>query len=450
VDLIKQCIADGYTSVMIDGSHESFDENVALSATAAELAHDAGVVVEAELGMLGGIEEDVDVFLSQAQNVVAEQIRVFGELPSLDYGTYTFICDFLPYADGDGMEHRNSTIITLSRSLIDTDFKNQLGTLSHEFIHTWNAERIRPNRLEPFDFERANMSLDLWFMEGFTAYYGPLAIRRAGESTMDEYLEVIAGPIHAVTYSPGRSFASSRGMSALAPLLDHATSTDPTNKSNNFISYYTYGAAIGLALDLTLRRDYEGVSLDSLMRLMWERHGTTEIPYTTADIQDALAAVTDDSDFAKDFFARYVYGQELPDYTSLLAGAGFLIRKENENTASAGPITLEFDGKAAIVASNSIIDSPLYETGIDRGDQIYSIDRITIQSQEQWDEALERYKPGDTATIRYRQREIDRSAELTFVEDNAMTIVKYEDEDMKAGRSQLRFREAWLGSATGD
>jgi fructose-bisphosphate aldolase class II len=59
VELIKTCISDGYTSVMIDGSHHPFEENVHLTAEAVKVAHAAGVVVEAELGMLGGIEEDV-------------------------------------------------------------------------------------------------------------------------------------------------------------------------------------------------------------------------------------------------------------------------------------------------------------------------------------------------------------------------------------------------------
>jgi fructose-bisphosphate aldolase class II len=59
VELLDQCIADGYTSVMIDGSHHEFDENVRLTTEVVEHAHAAGVVVEAELGQLGGIEEDV-------------------------------------------------------------------------------------------------------------------------------------------------------------------------------------------------------------------------------------------------------------------------------------------------------------------------------------------------------------------------------------------------------
>src|SRR5438045_7480257 len=59
VELIKTCINDGYTSVMIDGSHHPYEENVRLTAEAVEVAHAANVVVEAELGMLGGIEEGV-------------------------------------------------------------------------------------------------------------------------------------------------------------------------------------------------------------------------------------------------------------------------------------------------------------------------------------------------------------------------------------------------------
>jgi fructose-bisphosphate aldolase class II len=55
----KQCVDDGFTSVMIDGSHYSFEDNITLTKQVVEYAHPHGVVVEAELGQLGGIEEDV-------------------------------------------------------------------------------------------------------------------------------------------------------------------------------------------------------------------------------------------------------------------------------------------------------------------------------------------------------------------------------------------------------
>src|SRR3984885_8601092 len=59
VDLVDTCIKDGFTSVMIDGSHHPYEENIHVTAEAVKHAHATGVVVEAELGMLGGIEEDV-------------------------------------------------------------------------------------------------------------------------------------------------------------------------------------------------------------------------------------------------------------------------------------------------------------------------------------------------------------------------------------------------------
>lgn len=55
----KQCVDDGFTSVMIDGSHHPFEENIRLTKQVVDYAHAHGVVVEAELGQLGGIEEDV-------------------------------------------------------------------------------------------------------------------------------------------------------------------------------------------------------------------------------------------------------------------------------------------------------------------------------------------------------------------------------------------------------
>lgn len=58
-EICKQCVDDGFTSVMIDASHHSFEENIALSKKVVDYAHARGVVVEAELGQLGGIEEHV-------------------------------------------------------------------------------------------------------------------------------------------------------------------------------------------------------------------------------------------------------------------------------------------------------------------------------------------------------------------------------------------------------
>ena len=113
------------------------------------------------------------------ERIVRKEGEIYGEYPVYEPGSYTFLADYLPYASGDGMEHRNSTVITSSRSL-RSDRVDLLGTVAHEFFHCWNVERIRPQSLEPFDFERANVSGELWLAEGFTQYFGPIVLSRAG------------------------------------------------------------------------------------------------------------------------------------------------------------------------------------------------------------------------------------------------------------------------------
>ena len=118
-----------------------------------------------------GTEAQADTFAAMAKNVVAEEVAAWGAPAGYDFGTYTFIADYLPWANGDGMEHRNSTIVTSRRALDTREHRlANLGTVSHEFFHSWNVERLRPRSLEPFDFERENMSGELWFAEGFTSY----------------------------------------------------------------------------------------------------------------------------------------------------------------------------------------------------------------------------------------------------------------------------------------
>ena len=80
----KMCIDNGFTSVMIDGSKYDFEENVALTKKVVDYAHSKGVVVEAELGKLAGIEDDVNVVDSDAMYTDPEQAREFVERTGCD------------------------------------------------------------------------------------------------------------------------------------------------------------------------------------------------------------------------------------------------------------------------------------------------------------------------------------------------------------------------------
>ncbi len=390
-----------------------------------------------------GTAQEAEAFTEMVKRVVDEQEAVFGELPRFDVGSYTFLADYLPWVPGDGMEHRNSTVLTSPRPLSTGALAN-LGTVSHEFFHAWNVERIRPRSLEPFNFEEANMSGELWFAEGFTSYYDDLFIQRAGIYALDQYAELLAGTLNGVLNAPGRGFFSPVEMSRQAPFVDAAASIDPTNRANTYISYYTWGAAVGLGLDLTLRARFPGVTLDDYMRAMWATYGKPEIPYTLADLRNVLGTVTGDRAFAEDFFRRYVEGREVVDYERLLGEAGLLLRRANPGRPFLG-LALEYQEGRAVVSAPPLIGTPAYRAGLERGDTVLSVDGRPLVSTEEFAALVGARRPGEEVTVEWVQRGERRNARLTLAENPSFEVVTYE----KAGRpvtdAVRAFRERWLG-----
>jgi predicted metalloprotease with PDZ domain len=393
-----------------------------------------------------GTDADADLFVEKLKKIVPEHIKVFGELPKFDHGTYTFIADYMPQITGDGMEHRNSTFISNSQSLFRGNFA-QLGTASHELFHAWNVERIRPAELEPFDFTKANPTPSLWLAEGFTQYYGPLLIRRAGQSTVDEYLKSLGGTLNGVVNGPGRTYGSPQEMSLRAPFNDAAAALDPVN-TNIFTSYYPYGAVLGLTLDLQLRGREKAQTLDDYMKRLWRTHGVTEKPYRPADLRVALAETTGDAGFADGFFKASVEGSALPDFEPLLAQAGLKLRPKAAKKAWLGAAKVRVNGTEVILAEPPAPGTPLYKAGVETGDRILGVGRFEFANEADWTDALERLKPDEATTVRFVQRGRTREAPLKVAADPTLEIVRYEAANLKPSKAQLAFRERWLGADT--
>jgi predicted metalloprotease with PDZ domain len=398
-----------------------------------------------------------DTFADMAKKVVAEEVAMWGEPAGYDFGVYTFIADYMPWNNGDGMEHRNSTIITSSRNITDPGQRlDNIATLSHEFFHSWNVERLRPRALEPFDFERENMSGELWFAEGFTSYWDALFVRRAGLYTDDEYAQDIGGNVNAVVNSPGRRHFSAVEMAMQAPFVDAATSIDPQNRGNTFISYYTWGAAIGLGLDLTLRERFPGLSLQDYMRAMWREYGrfqspalAPEKPYTVADLRRVLGEVTHDTAFASDFFRRYIQGHEVVDYQRLLAPGGFLVRKARARQPWLGAQLAPGDDGSVIVAAPTAQGGSLYNAGIDRLDRIYAIDGTATPSPDSLRAVLARHRAGETLRFDVSQRGARNEVQVRLLENPELEVVTYESAGMPVTDAIRAFRADWLGSKAG-
>ena len=394
-----------------------------------------------------GSENDVDEYAELVGKVVREAKGVFGEWPDYDYGTYTFIQDIFPGNDGDGMEHRNSTVISDNASIKGSK-TGLLGTVSHEFFHGWNVERIRPKTLEPFNFERANMSGELWFAEGFTNYYGELILCRAGFYDIEKYAQSLNGQLNYVLQSPGTYRFSPCEMSRQAPFVDASSYVDPVNFTNTYTSYYPYGCVVGLALDLSLRTRFKNVTLDDFMRAVWQAHGKTEQPYTVPDLRLILGAVTKDTAFANGFFRRHITGHELADYKSLLGKVGLLLRKAKPGEAYLEK-NLSFENGRLTVRAGTQIGTPLYEAGIDRNDVVVSVANSTLGNAQTLPALLKKHKPGDVLAVQYIRRGTTKTANVTLGENPDWEIAPYEKAGLKLTKEMQATRENWLKSKAG-
>jgi predicted metalloprotease with PDZ domain len=395
-----------------------------------------------------GTTAEVDRYVEMVKRVVHEQTGVFGELPRFDWGTYTFLAVYLPWASGDGMEHRNSTSLTSTRPLA-TGMLDNLGTVSHEFFHAWNVERIRPRTLEPFDFTQANMSGELWFAEGFTSYYGDLLLRRAGFFNDSEYAASLGGSVNAVVNGTGRRYFSAVDMSRQAAFTDAAVSIDPNNRTNTFISYYTWGEAIAAGLDLTLRARFPGVTLDDYMRAMWVRHGKTERPYTVNDLQVVLGQVTRDTAFANDYFRRYVTGRDVPDYEVLFATVGFLFRPARAGAAWLGDVTWSGAAGRAVAGSRVRVGQPIYATGMEQGDTLLTLAGRPVGSANDIQAILDARRPGDTLEVSFRSRGVTVDGRVVLATNPRMELVPAEAGGATVAPGALEARRRWLGSKAG-
>jgi predicted metalloprotease with PDZ domain len=401
-----------------------------------------------------GSDAEFDAFARDVERVVREERGIFGEFPEYEPGSYTFLVDFLPWADGDGMEHRNSTVITSRESLARQE-RRLLDTVAHEFFHCWNVERIRPRGLEPFDFDRANFSGELWLAEGFTQYYGPLALQRAGLADLAATARTLTGLVEEVARNHGRRVRSAEQMSQMAPFIDGGRTVDRTNWANTVISYYPFGGAIALALDLSLRDRSEGrLSLDDYMRAMWRRFGKpggaregyVDRPYTIEDAEATLAEVAGDRSFAHDFFARFIEGHDLADYSRLLARAGFEVRKQHAGRAWLGDLRLDFRNGARV---NGLVspDWPIYAAGIEQDDELQQVDGQRISADADLAAVLNRHTPGDVVPIVYVDRTgTARTVSVRLAENPHVEVVPVETTGTPLTSAHQQFRERWLKS----
>ncbi|HVL48356.1 MAG TPA: PDZ domain-containing protein [Candidatus Thermoplasmatota archaeon] len=392
---------------------------------------------------------DKKVLVADVKAIVRETAALFGGLP---YKDYLFILHLAPKGAG-GLEHANSTTLLWDRFGFRPRkrYEEFLALVSHEFFHTWNVKRIRPESLGPFDYTKENHTRLLWAMEGLTSYYDPLLCVRAGVWSEERYRDYLAETIQKLRTQPGR-FAESLEESSFDTWIKFYRQDE--NYVNAGISYYLKGELLGVVLDLEIRRRTRGRrSLDDVFRLLWERHGRTGVPILEPDGWRAVAEEATGLDL-RAFFADHVAGREELPLEEALATVGWTLEakfpeddtKKIEKGEEAGPgaslgVILKGDAHAVVVKS-VLAGAAGDRAGLAPDDEIVALDGFRLRKEDDLKKRLKERLPGDVVALTLARRDeiVPLDVELgdNPPEKHAVTPAKRET------AAHRRARRAWL------
>ena len=162
------------------------------------------------------------------------------------------------------------------------------------------------------------------------------------------------------------------------------------------------------------------------------------------DLESVLVELTGDGAFAREFFARYVRGREVPDFEALLAPAGMVLRRSRPGSATIGGLQLRYDPDGATLQGYTTLGTPVYDAGLDRGDRIVELDGRALRSAADLAAVLEGRLPGDEVAVRYVSRGADRSAVIVLAASPALEVVTYEADGRALDGAVRTFRESWV------
>lgn len=238
-------------------------------------AHFTACGVPHEMVFSGGALYDKERLEADLSTICEWHIQFFGEPAPVP--RYLFQTALVESGYG-GLEHRASTALMATRDSLPAPGSGEnrsdayvtfLGLCSHEYFHTWNIKRIKPQRFQPYKLDRETPTRLLWFFEGVTSYYDDLALVRCGVIDRKRYLTLLAKTLTRVQRCAGRHMQSVTDSS-----MDAWTKfyLQDENAPNSIVSYYAKGALIALCIDAWLRESTKGrESLDTLMHLLWKR-----------------------------------------------------------------------------------------------------------------------------------------------------------------------------------
>ena len=400
----------------------------------------AGAEARIDTFEVGGVEHVLATFeghgvfdqeraLEDLTRLVALQQRFWRVVP---YERYVFLN--VLSGGGGGLEHEASTLFLGNRwSSEDEDaYRRWLGLVSHEFFHTWNVKRLRPEPLGPFDYEHENYVRDLWIAEGVTSYYDDLLLRRAGLMNREGYLGVLSKSIQRSEGASGR-LVQSLSMASFDAWIKYYRPDE--NTVNTAVSYYVKGMLVAFLLDARIRGATDGdQSLDDVMRLAYERFAVEPEGFAPEAFR-ALASEVAGVDLGA-FFAENVDGASALDFTTAFRTLGLRFAPEEPPPGAYLGARLGDHGQVMEVRR----DTPAYAAGLNVGDELLALGDERLP--EDVAGRLARMEPDTETTLLVARRGRLRRLPCTL---GARPVEPRVEVDPEAGPAQDRARAAWLG-----
>ncbi|CAB3710546.1 hypothetical protein LMG3458_03196 [Achromobacter deleyi] len=323
---------------------------------------------------------------------------------------------FMTMVTGDGyggLEHRASTALMTARKDLPVlgqqgqgdGYRGFLGLVSHEYFHTWNVKRIKPQAFVPYDLSQPDLSRLLWVFEGFTSYYDDLLLLRSTAITQSDYLRLLAKTITSVARTPGRHKQSVAESSFDAWTRYYK---QDENSPNALVSYYTKGALVALGLDLLIRQESAGAySLDDVMRLLWQRYGRDFYQGKPQGLpEDGLPGVIKEATGvdARRFIARYAYGVADVPLAELLAPHGIKVQWKVSANIPSLDVRTRKQGDSLVLAT--VLEGGAgHKGGLSAGDLLVAIDGLKVEGAAGVEVLLGQYRVGDRVDVHVFRRD---------------------------------------------
>ena len=351
------------------------------------------------------------------------------------YDEYTFLYHFPRGHGGGGMEHAYGTAIEVNAERLRNNLSPVFSVSAHEFFHLWNVKRIRPQSLEPIDYQRENDTRALWFSEGVTSTVSDILLARAGLIDETMYLQRAAAEITELQRRPAHAWQSAEESSLDAWFEGNAFYRSPERS----ISYYNKGDVLGVLLDLRIRALTGGrKSLRDLFQWMNDHYAKQHLFFPDSEgVQQAAEAITGQS-FAE-FFRDYVAGVKEISYDEFFQFAGLQVTMKTIAVATPGfTTTANLGGQPEVVRVEP--NSEAQRAGIVAGDRITAVNGAPASSF--LDDEFSRMRPGTTVRLQIENRRRKREVNLRL---GAREELIYELHDLPVVTpAQRAHRAAWI------